>query len=115
MITVYGSPHCPDCVRCKESFDANGIAYEFTDITGSMPNLKAFLKRRDTDPVFAEAKNEGRVGIPALLREDGTVTLDWEAWLAEKSLSAGPKIQPTVSDTSEIKPGQACRLDGTGC
>ena len=34
--------------------------------------LKQFLKLRDHLPVFDEIKAEGRVGIPALVPEDGT-------------------------------------------
>lgn len=35
MLKVYGSPLCPDCTACKAAFDANGIEYDFVDITGS--------------------------------------------------------------------------------
>ncbi|MCI2154297.1 glutaredoxin [Erysipelotrichaceae bacterium Oil+RF-744-GAM-WT-6] len=101
MIRIYGSPHCPDCVACKAAFDEKGTPYEFIDITGSMPNLKAFLKMRDHLPLFEEVKERGSVGIPAIEKEDGTITLDWEEVLKEYGMTA--------------QPGKACSLDGKGC
>ena len=105
MLKIYGSELCPDCVACKAAFDANGISYDFVNITGSMRNLKEFLKHRDSDPVFDDAREHGYVGIPALMSEDGSITLDWEALLAAKGIPAVP-AEPA---------GKACRIDGTGC
>ena len=105
MLKVYGSPLCPDCTACKAAFDANRIEYDFVDITGSMRNLKEFLKHRDADDAFADARKNGYVGIPALLREDGSLSTDWEAYLKEKGASADHTAQS----------GQSCRIDGSGC
>lgn len=105
MLKIYGSELCPDCIACKKSLDAGGVSYEFIDITGSMQKLKEFLKKRDTDPVFAEAREKGFVGIPALVGDDGNITLDWETYLKEN----GSKVEP------EVREGAACRIDGTGC
>ncbi|MBR3358969.1 MAG: glutaredoxin [Solobacterium sp.] len=101
MIKVYGSPLCPDCVACKEGFDAEGTAYEFIDITGSMANLKEFLKLRDTNALYDSVKEAGGVGIPTLILEDGTITLDYESQFKEEHRTPAA--------------GTACRLDGTGC
>ena len=105
MLKIYGSKICPDCVACKAALDANSAAYEFVDITDSMRNLKEFLKHRDNDSVFAEARVKGYVGIPALVGEDGKITLDWESYLKENGMKVEPKAQE----------GAACRIDGTGC
>ena len=104
MVKIYGSDLCPDCVACKSAFDANGVAYDFVNITESMRNLKEFLKKRDSDPVFTDARINGYVGIPALLSEDGSITLDWEAYLKENNIQ-----------TASAKSGTACRIDGSGC
>ena len=104
MLTIYGSPLCPDCREYKENLDAHGVSYEYIDINENMRNLKAFLKLRDSLPAFAPAREAGAVGIPAIVREDGSVTLDWEGWMQEKGL-------PIVY--RENRP--ACRIDGTGC
>lgn len=79
MIRVYGSPLCPDCVAFEENLNRYEIPYEFTDITSAIPNLKEFLHLRDHDPAFDEVKKNGSVGIPAVVREDGSVTTDWQA------------------------------------
>jgi len=105
MLKLYGSPLCPDCTACKAAFDANGIIFEFVDVTGSMRNLKEFLKYRDTDKVFEEARQNGYVGIPALIMENGSITLDWESYLKENGFSAD----------AAIPVGKACRIDGSGC
>lgn len=104
MITVYSSPLCPDCRECKANFDILGIAYTEIDITASMKNLKAFLKLRDELPVFDPCKANGSVGIPAIVSEDGSVTLDWERFLSAQDL-------PVVYREN----GPACSIDGKGC
>lgn len=105
MLKIYGSRLCPDCIACKNALDANSVSYEFVDITDSMKNLKEFLKLRDTDPVFADAKENAYVGIPALVGKDGSITIDWEHYLKENGLEAEPQPQT----------GAACRIDGKGC
>ncbi len=105
MLKIYGSKLCPDCVACKNCLDANGVSYEFTDITSSMKMLKEFLKERDKNPVFEDARENGYVGIPALVADDGKITLDWKQYLKDNGISAEPEIQQ----------GAACRIDGTGC
>ena len=35
MLKIFGSPHCPDCVKCKEELDAAGVPYVYMDITGT--------------------------------------------------------------------------------
>lgn len=105
MLKIYGSDLCPDCISCKSALDADGVPYDFVNITASMHNLKEFLKYRDTNSVFDDARAGGYVGIPALLREDGSITTDWEAYLKENGISR--------QETG--KSGAACRLDGSGC
>ena len=70
------------------------------DIGKHVLNLKEFLKLRDTNAVFDEAKKIGAAGIPCFVLEDGTVTLTPE--------DAGLKSRP-------ITEGASCSLDGTGC
>ena len=52
MLTIYGSPLCPDYRECKANLDAHGVEYEYIDINKCMRNLKAFLKLRNRLPVF---------------------------------------------------------------
>ena len=74
---IYGSMLCPDCVQCCKDLDEAGNAYTFCDFADDLAHLKAFLKIRETEPVFDEIKREGKIGIPCLVREDGTISLSW--------------------------------------
>ena len=104
MLKIYSSMHCPDCRECKENFDANGIEYTIVDINENMKNLKEFLKLRDGLPAFAEVKAMGAVGIPALVREDGSVFFDWEGYLGELGLPIVYKEERAF-----------CSIDGRNC
>ncbi|MBR5948364.1 MAG: glutaredoxin [Clostridia bacterium] len=105
MLKVYGSELCPDCRECEKNFDAHGIEYSYIDINESMKNLKEFLKLRDTLPVFEVCKERGSIGIPAIVSEDGSVTLDWEGILTDMGL-------PVVF--REERP-LLCSIDGKNC
>lgn len=51
MIKIYGMDTCPDCAYVKAQVkDKSG--YELIDIGSHVKNLKAFLKLRDSSPVF---------------------------------------------------------------
>lgn len=43
--------------------------------------MKVFLSIRDKDLQFDEIKERGSIGIPCIVEEDGTVTLDWEKYM----------------------------------
>ena len=81
MLKIYGSMMCPDCVQCRKDLDQAGVKYEYLDFGDSLWNLKVFLQLRDTEQVFAELKSEGKIGIPCIVREDGSVTLSWEDFM----------------------------------
>ena len=81
MLKIYGSMMCPDCVQCRKDLDQAGVKYEYLDFGDSLWNLKVFLQLRDTEQVFAELKSEGKIGIPCIVREDGSVTLSWEEFM----------------------------------
>ena len=75
MIKVYGMPTCSGCQKVIPQL-AGKEGYEFIDIGSHVHLLKEFLAIRDHDPALAEAKSQGRAGIPCFVLEDGTVTLD---------------------------------------
>ncbi len=81
MLKIYGTMLCRDCVRCREALDKAGVAYEYLDFSEKLQNLKDFLKIRDSSQLFDSYRAEGRIGIPCVQREDGSITLDWEALL----------------------------------
>lgn len=104
MITVYGSELCPDCRECEKNFKAHGIEYTYVDINESMKNFKEFLRLRDTLPVFDICKQNGSIGIPAVVSDDGSVTLNWEGVLTAMGL-------PVVFREER----QYCSIDGKNC
>lgn len=81
MLIVYGSLLCPDCVRCKEELTAAGISFEYRDFSENLRWLKDFLSLRESSPIFDEVRKNGKIGIPCLVREDGTVSLSWEEYM----------------------------------
>lgn len=80
-VTVYGTMNCPDTVDALREYKARGIAVEFRDIDADIKTLKEFLKLRDTEEAFADARQEHFVGVPCVVKEDGSLTLDWESLL----------------------------------
>ena len=78
MLKVYGMKICPDTWECWEALTRAGVEYEFLDFAEKTANLKAFLKLRDSSPLFDSVRQEGGIGIPCIQREDGSITFDWE-------------------------------------
>ena len=81
MLKIYGSMLCPDCVKCREDLDRAGVGYEYLDFADSLKNLKEFLSIREFSPVFIPVREAGKIGIPCILADDGTVTLNWEEFM----------------------------------
>ena len=98
MTTIYRMSTCPDCTYVEEQVKADS-RYKVIDIGLHVRDLKAFLKLRDHNPVFYEAKKAGAAGIPCFVLEDGSVTLIPE--------EAGLQSRPIE--------GTACNIDGSGC
>lgn len=98
MIKIYGMKSCPDCVAVDRQVEGDS-RYQVIDIGEHVRLLKEFLRLRDNNPVFDEAKEKGYAGIPCFVLEDGTVTLNPE----EAGLKSG-RPEPT-----------SCRIDGSGC
>lgn len=76
MLTMYGTPLCPDCVEAEAALKAKKIPFDYIDITESTANLKAFLKLRDESPLFDEVKAAGGIGVPCFILPGGRMTLD---------------------------------------
>lgn len=81
MHQIYGTMLCKDCVACAEALTAAGVPFAFHDFGADLENLKVFLRLRDQSPLFDEVRAEGGIGIPCVVREDGSFTLDWESCL----------------------------------
>ena len=66
---------CPDGVEGKKQRKDNEN-FEFIDIGNHVMNLKEFLRLRDKEAVFDEAKAGGYIGIPCFVLEGGRISLD---------------------------------------
>lgn len=78
---IYGSMLCPDCVECCAAYDKAGIEYTFLSITDDLRAMKEFLSLRDGSALFDPVREHKAIGIPCVVSEDGTMTLDWESLL----------------------------------
>lgn len=73
---MYGSHLCPDVREAIETLKERGIEYDYADITTDLADLKAFLKIRETSPLFDAVKEAGGIGIPCFVKDNGQVSLD---------------------------------------
>ena len=101
-IIMYGAEICPDCVEAKKQLSMEeSIELDYRNITESTRILKEFLAYRDHDSIFATVKEEGRIGIPFFLLEDGTKTFEIEEYVKLKASEASHTYS-------------SCSLDGKG-
>lgn len=101
MVKIYGSKRCGDCISCLRAFDKSGTSYEFFDIDSELKLLKEFLRYRDSFSVFDICKEEDNIGIPALVLDDGSITLDWKKYLKERGIAAVKPEEPKKPVTKE--------------
>lgn len=90
---------CPDCTGVKKQATGDS-RYEIIDIGTHVKYLKEFLKLRDNNPAFDEARLKGAVGIPCFVLEDGSITFSPE------ETGLGQEAAGT---------GASCSIDGKGC
>lgn len=65
--------------------DNAGIRYLYLDITESLGYLKKFLAIRDFSKAFDEIKEAGKIGLPALVINNGEeIVFDIENYDLEK-------------------------------
>ena len=81
MLKIYGSQLCPDCVKCKEELEKAEVPFLYLNISESLLYLKKFLKIREENPLFDEIRKNGKIGIPCIERDDGTVTFEWDEFV----------------------------------
>ena len=69
------------CVICKEELEQAGVEFLYLNISENLLFLKQFLKLREGNEVFDPIREKGQIGIPCILKEDGSVTFDWKEFL----------------------------------
>lgn len=74
---LYFSDMCPDTAPFVAQLKHLNIDYQEANISTSLGNLKQFLQLSDKHEAFLTIKENGKIGIPALLLSDGRVILDF--------------------------------------
>ncbi len=113
-VTIYGAEICPDCVSAKELLkNSPEFQVEYKNITESTGVLKEFLAYRDKDVIFDEVKENGRIGIPFFILEDGTKTFDITPYITGEKTVEKNLVEDRVEEEHNEK--NACSIDGKGC
>lgn len=73
---LFYSELCPDTKSFVAELERLNIDYKPVNIFESMANFKQFLRLRDTDKAFDDAKVQGYAGIPVLVVDDERIILD---------------------------------------
>ncbi|AGC68455.1 hypothetical protein Cst_c14660 [Thermoclostridium stercorarium subsp. stercorarium DSM 8532] len=103
MIKIYGMDTCPDCAYIKEQIE-NNPNFEYMDIGSHVRVLKEFLKIRDNSEIFLHVKENGQIGIPCFVLEDGRITLDAK----EAGLKNRPDENPAFCSLGANSEGKRC-------
>ena len=99
-VIMYGAQICPDCVEAKVILAADTtIELDYRDITANTKTLKEFLLYRDHDTIFAPIIEEGKIGIPFFILEDGTGTFE---------------INDFIRMGKPVQAVSTCSMDGKG-
>ena len=86
-VTVIGSHLCPDSLYALNRFSEAGAEIDFKNLSASLSDLKAYLALRQDSPAYADIRENGGIGIPCFILEDGTVTRDLRAVLKPQKVS----------------------------
>ena len=83
-VTLIGSHLCPDTLYAINELAARKIKIkiQFKNLSASLADLKTYLALRESNPLYDAVKEEGIIGIPCFILEDGFTTLDLEEVLA---------------------------------
>lgn len=101
-IIMYGTEICPECVEAKKYLmNNNTIELDYRCITEKIEYFKEFLSYRDKEEMFAPIKDNGKIGIPFFILEDGIKTLEIPDFV---------HIRNHISD--EV--ASSCSIDGRG-
>ncbi|MFC0309333.1 hypothetical protein ACFFHK_06355 [Gallibacterium trehalosifermentans] len=67
---LYYAKDCPDTAPFVAALAALNIEYQAVEILENLANFKQFLRLRDRHSAFDHAKENGTIGIPALVWKD---------------------------------------------
>ncbi len=75
-ITIIGSHLCPDTLYALNKLIDMKASVDFKNLSADLKDLKAYLAARESEPAYEAVKENGGIGIPFFILEDGTKTLD---------------------------------------
>ncbi len=117
-VTVIGSHLCPDTLYALNRLSDAKAEIEFKNLSASLPDLKAYLALRDSDPHYEAVKKNGGIGIPAFGGVAGPAPGYPGAWLKKRQHNPGggtlqvPRRVSAVLQTSvtaPVPPSSICR------
>ncbi|HWQ50320.1 MAG TPA: hypothetical protein VN369_00840 [Terriglobales bacterium] len=73
---LYGSHLCPDTLYALNVLVSKGVDFSFYNISADLAHLKAFLKLRESCPLYDAVRARDGIGIPCFVKDDGEVTLN---------------------------------------
>ena len=100
-ITMYGAEICSDCVEAKKQLEnREDVTLDYRNIVETTAIMKEFLAYRDHEAMFLPIKEQGKIGIPFFILEDGTKTFDITEYVAIELTERAPT---------------ACSINGRNC
>lgn len=75
-VIVIGSHLCPDTLYALCKLREKIAEIDFKNLSSSLPDLKAYLAVRESEPQYEAVRAGGGIGIPFFELEDGTKTMD---------------------------------------
>ena len=82
-VTVTGSHLCPGTLYTLNRLSEAGAEIDFKNLSASLSDLKAYLALRQDSPVYADIRENGGIGIPCFILEDGAVTRNLQTALQQ--------------------------------
>ena len=73
-VTLVGSHLCQHTIYAITKLRDAGVDIDFRNISTSFADLKDFMREWGNSPLYEDARQENRVGIPLYILEDGTKT-----------------------------------------
>ena len=71
----------------KIIFERLNVEYRYINITGNTSSLRAFLQIREDEPMFAEYRKNGGIGVPFFVK-DGRKSFDINEALSWEGIAA---------------------------
>ena len=82
---MYGTTLCGDCRNALDILDNTSIKYDYIDICSHILCMKEYIQLRDKRSEFDSMKENGLIGLPCFLFDDGTMSFEVDDVLKKNS------------------------------